>query len=194
MIPIKGGNIAIATGMLGSEFGVHIIDRSGNVRSQMITRPAARQPMVSRTLAGGLLVEDGDDLLFSQASSHLLAKLDPQTGAVDTRQLRRNVFPQTSDDFIQVDSAGKVRSRWFFPRPGGLLRLPNGRLLQLVRLVEQGESVWELYDSSYKLVHTGRIKGVYDLWAVRPDGSIVGSVFVSETKSVPVLLMLEPVR
>jgi hypothetical protein len=194
ILALADGTVVVAAGLEGSNESIHVIAPDGSGTRGILRLPSMRQPLLARMIAGGVLEAYGDMVWFAQASSHLIGRVDVRAGAFHQLVADTSVLSPIGDGFIGKDAAGRDRNRWFFPQARGIGLLPGGRVLHVIRLQEEGASIFEVYGGDGLLIARRRMERAFDVWQDLGDGTFLASYFADGPRSIPVRIRVTVVE
>ena len=123
-------------------------------------------------------------MLFSQAAPHRIVHFG--AGKQPNRILASEpkLLEAIGDDFIISSGSGQnltQRFKWFFPQSRGIFRLNDGRVLNVITLRDDGESIWEVYTAAGGLITRTRVARAYEPFALTANGDVLATYRDEET-------------
>jgi hypothetical protein len=188
-------SFVLSGGSFRSGLGIHHFSSDGKHQASWLPAPEVESRSARIHLAGAPVAAAADGMiLFTRPAPHLIAKLDPTTGAIVALAEDRAIIPAIGDDFEQrrtIDGREVVAPQWFYPQSRGVFELPDGAILNVITRRYDGESTFELYDPSGKLQWRHTVNKPYQPYASTRDGRILASYPDPQTdEAVAVLLEL----
>lgn len=187
IVALSDGRFVVSGGHLTREHSVFLITRDGEWQEGFLPRREAETgTRIARRaaiqLAGGALTVDAAGrIIFSKASPHRILRLDPETGERELLAEDEDLLAYPGRDFYEETASG-AWDPWFeYPRSVFVGQLPDGRILNVVRFEERGESLFQLYASDGTLVDSLRTDRSYTPYAVTEDGRLLASYQRPET-------------
>ncbi|MDT8370076.1 MAG: hypothetical protein RQ745_12785 [Longimicrobiales bacterium] len=190
LLPLED-RVVLAGGLEGDSHALHIL-RRGAPPTHTLRYAEARQPLISRMAAGGVLWSDGSEVLFAQASPYLVGRLrvgERDDIGLDTIASYPGTLPFVGDALVRQDGGGS-QVRWFFRQARGIVRLADGTYLHVIRDREADTSLWEILAPDGRVLASREFDRAYDVWEVLEDGTLLASWYVDGPEALPVRIRL----
>jgi hypothetical protein len=194
-VVLPGNRFVVSGGIYGRAESIHIFGLDGRLSASWLPAPRTINLRAGVLVAGGPLAPMGDgSLLFSRAAPHEIAVFSANGAQVRGIARDRRLLPAIGDDFIHERGSGPslTRSfRWDFPQSKAVFRLPDGRVLNVVRFYDEGTSLWEIYSVDGRLLRRATVRRAYSPWSLTRSGDVLASYVDPDTQEqVAVRLVL----
>mgnify|MGYP006285516085 CR=1 FL=1 len=180
-VALSDGRFAMSGGYRTAASSIRLIDREGEAGEGFLTRRSLEgEGRIARraalNLAGGALARDGSGrLLFSKAAPHRVFRLDLETGERTVLAEDEDLLAYPGRSFYEETESGAWDPSFEYPRSVFVGRLQDGRILNVIRYQERGETLFQLYDGNGQLVDSLRVEKAYTPHALTGDGRLLAS-------------------
>lgn len=156
MLFLPDWSFVIAGGKLSDPRHLHYFDSSGR-RVAAFGDPSPHLSSFSAKIqaaGGALALRTSGGILFSYSAPLRIVQfrrpfVDPAILVEDTK-----ILPELHEDSVyeQGSRPGSRRFLWWHDQTTALIPLPDGRMINVITRYYRGDSVWDLYDASGKLI------------------------------------------
>lgn len=203
---LPSGDFVISGPIPGINLAVHRFGRDGRLlRSWGL--PAQAKDWRARMIATGGAVHamSSGYLLYSQGAPHRIVRYDfpPEPAEAVAERLVSAVdgVLDAPGDAVVVEEVGEdgqlLRSfNVGYPQSVAVFEMEGGLILNVIRIAEEGQSLWQLFDSGQlageaRLLAEEQLAEAYLPWFKSPNGDILASRRDSAS-GVPVIARLRP--
>jgi hypothetical protein len=187
-------SFVLSGGSFRSGLGIHHFSFAGKHQASWLPAPEVESRSARIHLAGAPVAAAADGMiLFTRPAPHLIAKLNPVTGAIVALAEDPAIIPAIGDDFEQrrmVDGREVIAPQWFYPQSRGIFELRDGAILNVITRRYDCESTFELYDANGRLESRHTVSKAYQPFALTRDGRILASYPDPQTEE-PIAVLLE---
>jgi hypothetical protein len=185
---LEDGSYLLSGGIYSKAYAVHRFDSTGAWADGFGHPPqsdksgAEAMEHALYVTGGPITLLKGGKLLYSRAAPHRLV-----TGTEDGRvepfaedpALLRPIVASFAYPVVE-EGTTRIRLRWFFDQSRSITEL-DGVILNSITFEKRGETLWQAYDSSGRLIASSRSPVEYWVWGRTRDGDLLATRWNAET-------------
>jgi len=181
----RQGEYFLSGGIIGKENSIFVFGEDGKLNREWFEAPKTQNPRAGSLTSGGALhITNEGNLLFSLSAPHNIALYSLEGRLLREIASDEDLLTALGDDFIQERGAGSSFTRtfqWGYSQSVGVFQMSDGKILNVVRLQNNGGSLWELYSPSGDLIDRLEIDRSYRVWSFTKSGDLLASYVDNET-------------